>query len=175
MKCGFTSTETVGLLGTGSPGRPPRLSHSSWTMVKCNPSDFYRRWRERDKPLVFCYWLFCFVFCLFCFCNRKQPPANYFPMKCLCTYFRKKSTPHTTSLDNCAFSWKRVAHTTNHHLMKWFLRSFKNKLPHKPPLGGITACSWNRFTPQTTISWNDCVIIWKQTRTKFSHDILLPN
>ena len=28
----FTSTETVGLLGTGSPGRPPRLSHSSWAM-----------------------------------------------------------------------------------------------------------------------------------------------
>ena len=25
----FTSTETVGLLGTGSPGHPPRLSHSS--------------------------------------------------------------------------------------------------------------------------------------------------
>ena len=25
----FTSTDTVGLLGAGSPGRPPRLSHSS--------------------------------------------------------------------------------------------------------------------------------------------------
>ena len=29
VECCFTSTETVGLLGTGSPGRPPRLSHSS--------------------------------------------------------------------------------------------------------------------------------------------------
>ena len=29
LKCCFTSTETVGLLGTGNPGRPPRLSHSS--------------------------------------------------------------------------------------------------------------------------------------------------
>ena len=30
FKCFFTSTETVGLLGTyGSPGRQPRLSHSS--------------------------------------------------------------------------------------------------------------------------------------------------
>ena len=28
LKCRFTSTETLGLLGTGSPGRPPRLSHS---------------------------------------------------------------------------------------------------------------------------------------------------
>ena len=29
-KCCFTSTETVGLLG--SPGRPPQLSHSSWAL-----------------------------------------------------------------------------------------------------------------------------------------------
>ena len=29
VECCFTSTETVGLLGTGSPGRPPRLSHST--------------------------------------------------------------------------------------------------------------------------------------------------
>ena len=29
VECCFTSTETVGLLGTGSPGRPPRLPHSS--------------------------------------------------------------------------------------------------------------------------------------------------
>ena len=29
LKCCFTSTETVALLGTESPGRPPRLSHSS--------------------------------------------------------------------------------------------------------------------------------------------------
>ena len=33
LKCCFTSTETVGLLGTGTPaGRPPRLSHSSWAL-----------------------------------------------------------------------------------------------------------------------------------------------
>ena len=29
LKCCFTSTETVGLLGTWSPGCPPQLSHSS--------------------------------------------------------------------------------------------------------------------------------------------------
>ena len=28
----FTSTETIKLVRTGSPGRPPRLSHSSWTL-----------------------------------------------------------------------------------------------------------------------------------------------
>ena len=30
--CQHTSTETVRLLGTGSPGRPPRLSHSLWAL-----------------------------------------------------------------------------------------------------------------------------------------------
>ena len=29
LKCCFTSTETVGLLGTGAQDSPPRLSHSS--------------------------------------------------------------------------------------------------------------------------------------------------
>ena len=29
----FTSTKTVRLVRTGSPGRPPRLSHSSWTLT----------------------------------------------------------------------------------------------------------------------------------------------
>ena len=37
LKCRFTSTETLGLLGTGSPGRPPRLSHSPWALW---PGDF---------------------------------------------------------------------------------------------------------------------------------------
>ena len=31
VQCCFTSTETIRLIRTGSPGRPPRLSHSSWT------------------------------------------------------------------------------------------------------------------------------------------------
>ena len=32
VQCCFTSTETVRLIRTGSPGQPPRLSHSSWTL-----------------------------------------------------------------------------------------------------------------------------------------------
>ena len=32
VQCCFTSTETVRLIRTGSPGRPPRLSHSSRTL-----------------------------------------------------------------------------------------------------------------------------------------------
>ena len=29
VQCCFTSTETVGVFGEGSPGRPPRLSHTA--------------------------------------------------------------------------------------------------------------------------------------------------
>ena len=36
----FTSTETRRLVRTVSPGRPPRFSHSSWTMIK---SSVYQR------------------------------------------------------------------------------------------------------------------------------------
>ena len=32
VQCCFTSTETVRLVRTESPGRPPRLSQSSWTL-----------------------------------------------------------------------------------------------------------------------------------------------
>ena len=34
----FTSTETKRLVRTDSPGRPPRLSHSSWTMRHSVPT-----------------------------------------------------------------------------------------------------------------------------------------
>ena len=33
VHCCFTSTETIKLIRTGRPGRPPRLSLSSWTQV----------------------------------------------------------------------------------------------------------------------------------------------
>ena len=33
VQCCFTSTETVRLIRTGRTGRPPRLSHSSWTLT----------------------------------------------------------------------------------------------------------------------------------------------
>ena len=36
LKCCFTSTESVGLLGTGCPGCPPSLSHSSWPLIIFN-------------------------------------------------------------------------------------------------------------------------------------------
>ena len=32
VQCCFTSTETIRFIRTGSPGRPPRLSRSSWTL-----------------------------------------------------------------------------------------------------------------------------------------------
>ena len=53
----FTSTETRRLVRTDSPGRPPRLSHSSWTM---NPlvvlswrfTSMEARWPIRDRDRV---------------------------------------------------------------------------------------------------------------------------
>ena len=44
----FTSTETRRLVRTDSPGRPPRLSHSSWTMHGQTGSHFTLLW-----PVVF--------------------------------------------------------------------------------------------------------------------------
>ena len=32
VQCYFTSTETIRLIRTGNTGRPPQLSHSSWTL-----------------------------------------------------------------------------------------------------------------------------------------------
>ena len=50
VQCCFTSTETVRLIRTGSPGRPPRLSHSCWTL--CRETDrsphVYRSTRPRE-------------------------------------------------------------------------------------------------------------------------------
>ena len=37
VQCCFTSTETVRLIRMESPGRPPRLSHSSWTLTCLSP------------------------------------------------------------------------------------------------------------------------------------------
>ena len=34
VQCCFTSTETIKLVRSDNPGRPPRLSHSSWTMAE---------------------------------------------------------------------------------------------------------------------------------------------
>ena len=43
----FTSTETVRLVRTDSPGWPPRLSHSSWTMVALffSKNQLYRKFQ----------------------------------------------------------------------------------------------------------------------------------
>ena len=38
VQCCFTSTETVRLIRTESPGRPPRLSHNSWTLMTMTSS-----------------------------------------------------------------------------------------------------------------------------------------
>ena len=40
----FTSTETKRLVRTDNPGRPPRLSHSSWTMIHLYQRVFILYW-----------------------------------------------------------------------------------------------------------------------------------
>ena len=50
----FTSTDTRRLVKTDSPGRPPRLSHSSWTMdaaglLYCCFTSTEARWLIRDR------------------------------------------------------------------------------------------------------------------------------
>ena len=37
VQCCFTSTETLRLIRTESPGQPPRLSHSSWSLTAMHP------------------------------------------------------------------------------------------------------------------------------------------
>ena len=41
LQCCFTSTEIIRLIRTESPGRPPRLSHSSWTLERTELLCFY--------------------------------------------------------------------------------------------------------------------------------------
>ena len=51
----FTSTETRRLVRTDSPGRPPRLSHSSWTMNKTH------RIESRFYIYIFCCCCCCWL------------------------------------------------------------------------------------------------------------------
>ena len=46
----FTSTETRRLVRTDSPGRPPRLSHSSWTMI--HPRQESSICRVSPRPMI---------------------------------------------------------------------------------------------------------------------------
>ena len=41
VQCCFTSTETIRLIRDGSPGRPRRLSHSSWALMHRCPRLFH--------------------------------------------------------------------------------------------------------------------------------------
>ena len=48
VQCSFTSTETRRLIRTDSPGWPPQLSHSSWTMK------VWEKWDKLFKTLTVC-------------------------------------------------------------------------------------------------------------------------
>ena len=52
VQCCFTSTETVRFIRTGNPGRPPRLSHSSWTLI-CPEKIFNTKYPEaKSLPIL---------------------------------------------------------------------------------------------------------------------------
>ena len=74
----FTSTETRRIVRTDSPGRPPQLSHSSWTMIffffiqqqpviagdsgcSCVP---FCLWRQANAATSFWLLTLCFCLCL---------------------------------------------------------------------------------------------------------------
>ena len=50
VQCCFTSTETYGLLGTKSPGRPPRLPYKTCGQVQCcfTSTETVRTFRDRE-------------------------------------------------------------------------------------------------------------------------------
>ena len=54
VQCCFTSTETIRLIRTGSPGWPPHLSHSS-ALLGCSISSCIKRY--------FCVYISVFVCC----------------------------------------------------------------------------------------------------------------
>ena len=48
VQCCFTSTEAIRLIRAESPGRPPRLSHSSWTLTRLSTN--YNLYEEKGEP-----------------------------------------------------------------------------------------------------------------------------
>ena len=63
----FTSTETRRLVRTDSPGRPPRLSHSSWTMSVCVSARVYMC---VCAPVYMCMYMCVYVCVCVCACAR---------------------------------------------------------------------------------------------------------
>ena len=64
-QCCFTSTETVRLIRTDSPGRPPRLSHSSWPLIERQDQSNYGSYNNnisRDLNIA-TRRVTCFSFC----------------------------------------------------------------------------------------------------------------
>ena len=67
VRCCFTSTETVRLIRTESPGRPPWLSHSSWIFILFFSFSFCTQSYEQGKILDGVIYLFAELTCLIAF------------------------------------------------------------------------------------------------------------
>ena len=80
VQCCFTSTETLKLIRTESPGRPPRLSHSSWTL---NTHTLFL------LMLVFATYQQCVfvLFGCFLFCRYGVYFVCFSDIRCVCVWF----------------------------------------------------------------------------------------
>ena len=82
VQCCFTSTETVRLIRTESPGRPHRLSHSSWTLMDTclNSTLIIYQCSEKHCCVV------CGVFCV-CVCVCVLNLIAWIPIHRACNAF----------------------------------------------------------------------------------------
>ena len=84
----FTSTETRKLVRTDSPGRPPRLSHSSWTMNSCLNQEWpiWEQFRTRQFLMTVYYMTFKWRLNYVSF--RGSTGRAVYRVSCLCLYER---------------------------------------------------------------------------------------
>ena len=73
----FTSMETVRLARTESPGRPPRLSHSSWALMRSQTetSQLCQGCGQADMH-SFCFVWFCFTTATCPYMFRQDPVSD---------------------------------------------------------------------------------------------------
>ena len=55
VQCCLTSTETIMLIWTGSPGQPLRLSHSSWTLMESHRPILSRYIQGQFMKVIYIY------------------------------------------------------------------------------------------------------------------------
>ena len=90
----FTSTETRKLVRTDSPGQPPRLSHSSWTM---------KVWEEGGREIIY----------LHCHhqsdsCIKMSSDESHFNVSLIVRDKVTRQCPQTTTFSKRAERWSGI-------------------------------------------------------------------